>query len=127
MFKKYKWDIIIITILLLIGSASFIIINSIKTSSDSLIAKITDSNSEITEINLSKEKEEEREITVTGLYDDLIVGVKYNAIRVIYSSCPHQDCVKQGSVSTTNTPIVCLYNKVYIVLFDNTDNEDIVI
>lgn len=125
MFKKYKADIILICSLIIVGLLSCIIYFNFNSSSDHLVANITDSNNTLTQIDLSNESDNEREIEVIGLHDDLKVGVKHNSIRVIYSSCPHQDCVKIGSVSTTNKPIVCLYNKVYIVLIDNSGGNDI--
>lgn len=125
MFKKYKRDIILISILLVIGLLGCLVYFNFNSSSNNLIANITDSNNVVTKIDLEKESETEREITVDGLHEDLKVGVKHNAIRVIYSSCPHQDCVKIGTVSISNKPIVCLYNKVYIVLISNSDGNDI--
>ena len=125
MFKKYKRDIILISSLLIISLLACLVYFNFNGSSTNLVANITDSNNVVTQINLEKETETEREIIVDGLHQDLKVGVKHNAIRVIYSSCPHQDCVKMGTVSTTNKPIVCLYNKVYIVLISNSDGNDI--
>lgn len=125
MFKKFKADAILISSLLIVGIASCVIYFNFNNSSKNLIANITDSNNVVQTIDLSKKNNVEEKITITGLHDDLIVGVKQNAIRVIYSSCPHQDCVKMGTVSQTNKPIVCLYNKVYIVLASNESDNDI--
>jgi len=61
------------------------------------------------------------------IYDQVInmVAVEQGRIRMIMSVCPDELCVRQGWVSSGRVPIVCLPNRVIIIL-ESTDNEHIV-
>lgn len=111
--KKYKLDIILIVILLTISFASFLII-SLNAKKDNLIAKVYHHN-EI-KLNIDLENEINNEYTIEGDKGLLIIETKKNSIRVKKADCPHQDCVNEGWVSTTNKPIVCAHNGIYIIL-----------
>lgn len=126
MIKKYRYDILLISSLLIFSLVLSIFFFSLRKSGENMMASIRDANNVVLNIDLSSETKE-RIIIVDGKHEDLKVGIKHNSIRVVYSSCPHQDCVKKGSVSTTNDPIVCLYNKVYIVLTSSDEGTDIIV
>lgn len=113
-FKKYKVDIIVISVLLvtsLIGVISFLLINT--NSSDS-IATIYSMNKLVDEIDLNKETEI-RYFFVEGKHGQVKVQVSKNDIKIIESTCPNKSCILEGSAKTTK-PIICAYNEIYIEL-----------
>lgn len=67
--------------------------------------------------------------TVTGALGDVVIEVKDGKIRVAEEKSPLNYCSLQGWVDKTNVPIVCLPNKVLIVIEanGNANDEDIII
>ena len=111
--KKLRNDIILIASLLLVAIISLIVILSTRTKTN-LTAKVYVQNDIVETIDLSKK--EEKDYTVHGLNGDLTIHTRNGEICVSKSNCPHQDCVKTGYVGTSNRPIICAYNAVYIVI-----------
>ena len=111
--KKLRNDIILIASLLLVAIISLIVILSTRTKVH-LTAKVYVQNDIVETIDLSKK--EEKDYTVHGLNGDLTIHTRNGEICVSKSNCPHQDCVKMGYVGTSNRPIICAYNAVYIVI-----------
>ena len=111
--KKLRNDIILIASLLLVAIISLIVILSTRTKAH-LTAKVYVQNDIVETIDLSKK--EEKDYTVHGLNGDLTIHTRDGEICVSKSNCPHQDCVKMGYVGTSNRPIICAYNAVYIVI-----------
>ena len=111
--KKIRNDIILIASLLLVAIISLIVILSTRTKTN-LTAKVYVQNDIVETIDLSKK--EEKDYTVHGLNGDLTIHTRNGEICVSKSNCPHQDCVKMGYVGTSNRPIICAYNAVYIVI-----------
>ena len=111
--KKIRNDIILIASLLLVAIISLIVILSTRTKAH-LTAKVYVQNDIVETIDLSKK--EEKDYTVHGLNGDLTIHTRNGEICVSKSNCPHQDCVKMGYVGTSNRPIICAYNAVYIVI-----------
>lgn len=111
--KKLRNDIILIASLLLVAIISLIVILSTRTKTN-LTAKVYVQNDIVETIDLSKK--EEKDYTVHGLNGDLTIHTRNGEICVSKSNCPHQDCVKMGYVGTSNRPIICAYNAVYIVI-----------
>ena len=94
-FKKYKVDIIVISVLLvasLIGVISFLLINT--NSSDS-IATIYSMNKLVDEIDLNKETEI-RYFFVEGKHGQVKVQVSKNDIKIVESTCPNKSCILQS-------------------------------
>ena len=111
--KKIRNDIILIASLLLVAIISLIVILSTRTKTN-LTAKVYVQNDIVETIDLSKK--EEKDYTVHGLNGDITIHTRDGEICVSKSNCPHQDCVKMGYVGTSNRPIICAYNAVYIVI-----------
>lgn len=118
--RKIRNDIILIASLLLVAIISLIVILSTRTKAH-LTAKVYVQNDIVETIDLSKK--EEKDYTVHGLNGDLIIHTRNGEICVSKSNCPHQDCVKMGYVGTSNRPIVCAYNAVYIVIEGHTEYD----
>jgi hypothetical protein len=113
-WKKHLWDVIVVGTSALLASALSIYV-AVPKDGGSHVAEITGSSLTTQRVDLSKESAE-RTFTIQGKYDVMTVGVKYNAICVLDSDCPHQYCVRQGWVSEANHPIICTYNEIQIVI-----------
>ena len=114
--KKLRNDIILIASLLLVAVTALICVFATRRS-NSTVALIYVQN-ELTE-TIPLYTKEEKSLTVHGLNGDLEIATKDGAIAVVKSNCPHQDCVRMGFVKTTNQPIICAYNAVYVVIKNN--------
>ena len=121
--KSLKNDLILIGSLLLVAIISLVVVLSTRTK-DRLIAKIYVRDEVVEVIDLSKK--EEKTYTVHGINGDLNIHTRGGAICVANSNCPHQDCVNMGYVSTTNKPIICAYNQVYIVIESQIEQEIVI-
>lgn len=120
--KKYYRDIIII-LGVAICSLSTIFIVKCATKKNAVYAKISQQNTVVLSIDLSKEGEETREIPFPNEDVKMVIGVKKNAICVLRSECPHQDCVNIGWISDAGKPIVCAHYKVTIEISGTPIND----
>ena len=111
--KKYKFDIVIVVILLITSLFGTFFIKFYNKTNDN-IAYIYCENKLIHKIDLSKE-EEERLFNINGKKGIMTLSVQKNEIKVIKSTCPKKDCIKHGKATSLN-PIICVYNEVYIEL-----------
>ena len=118
--KKLRNDIILIASLLLVAVISLVVILSTRVKTN-LIAKVYVQSDIVETIDLSKK--EEKDYTVHGLKGDLIIHTRNGEICVLESNCPHQDCVKMGYIGSSNRPIICAYNAVYIVIEGNAEYD----
>lgn len=121
--KSLRNDLILIGSLLLVAIISLVVVLSTRTK-DRLTAKIYVRDEVVEVIDLSKK--EEKTYTVHGINGDLNIHTRGGAICVANSNCPHQDCVNMGYVSTTNKPIICAYNQVYIVIESQIEQEIVI-
>ena len=117
---KLRNDIILILSLLLVAAVTLIVLLT-RTTPGKKMAHISVSNQEVEVIDLSKN--EDKEYLINGTNGVLYVHTHDGAIAVIESNCPHQDCVRMGYVSTTNRPIICTYNAVYIIIEGDSLND----
>lgn len=53
-----------------------------------------------------------------------IVRVEPGKIGIIHASCPDKICVNQGFITNGALPIVCLPNKLFVVIVDDNDDLD---
>ena len=118
--KTLRNDIILVVSLLLVAIISLIVVLSTRTMTN-LIAKVYVQNDIVETIDLSKK--EEKDYTVHGLNGDLTIHTRDGQICVLKSNCPHQDCVKMGYIGSSNRPIICAYNAVYIVIEGNAEYD----
>ncbi|MCR5505594.1 MAG: NusG domain II-containing protein, partial [Bacilli bacterium] len=118
--KKIRNDIILIGIILLLAIGALIPI-LLTQKKNNLIAKIFVQNDLVETIDLSKK--EDKYYIINGTHGQVKVHTKEGAIAIVESNCPHHDCVNMGYVSTTNRPIVCAYNAVYIEIVGAKYND----
>jgi|LAHS01.1.fsa_nt_gb hypothetical protein len=113
-WEKHFWDVIVVGTSAILASALSIYV-AVPKSGGSHVAEITGSVTTTQRIDLSKISEETT-VQIQGKYDVMVLGLKYNAICVKESNCPHHVCINQGWVSEANHPIICTYNEVQIVI-----------
>lgn len=54
----------------------------------------------------------------------MVVEVCGGSVRVVESDCPEKLCVKSGWISRANIPIVCLPNKITIIIPSSDKKDD---
>ncbi len=67
------------------------------------------------------------DLTKDGTYsvmEGVIVEVSNKRIRMKESNCPQQLCVKMGWVSSPGVPIVCIPNKVMVIIEAENNKND---
>ena len=116
--KTIRNDIILIASLLLIAVIALIIV-LVTRKQENLVAQVTLNNEVVETIDLSDKSE--RDYIVEGLHGEVHIHTKDGAIAVVESNCPHQDCVHMGYIAETNSPIICAYNGVYIIILGSSD------
>ncbi len=121
--KKLRNDLILIGSLLLVAGITLAIIFSTRVKTN-LIAKICVQNTVVEVIDLSKK--EENDYIIDGINGKVRVHTKDGAIAIVESNCPHQDCVNMGYVNTSNRPIICAYNGVYITIEGKTSTDVVI-
>ncbi len=104
-----KAFVIIFISLILICLASTIFIMNCKSGT---VARITVDGELFREVDLSRNDTFEIPIDLGERHN--IVLVKNGEISMKEASCPDKLCIKQGSISHSGYPIVCLPNKVVI-------------
>ncbi len=115
-WKKHLWDFVLLFSLLL-GTGTYFAIdraNRSKTSNENLYAEIYVSSSLYKRIDLTKAPDQE--LLIEGTDFKMTIAIKDHAISVKESSCPGQECVKEGWVKEAGHPILCAYNHVLINL-----------
>jgi hypothetical protein len=118
-----KW---IIVFLLFIVICSVIIILQRNLSKDVKTAQISQNGKIIRTVDLENEKEVyEFEITASNGGTNT-VRVENGKIGIISASCPDKICVNQGFTDSGTLPVICLPNKLSIVIVDDNDDLDAV-
>lgn len=120
-----KGDKIVGIVLLIIVLISFGAASIYKTviKGTENIAVIKRAGAVIRTIDLNKVKVAE-EIKLSANKDNYnTILVEHNRISIKDSNCPHQECVKSGSISEPGQMIVCLPYKLIISIQGQSNNE----
>ena len=118
--KTLRNDLILILSLLVVAVTCLVLV-LVNQKKSNLVAKVSVQNEVVLTIDLSKMEEED--YYVEGVHGTVHIHTKDGAIAIVESNCPHQDCVRMGYVSTTNRPIICTYNAVYIIIEGDSLND----
>ena len=120
-------DKVFISIVFILSVALFLSTGKLveTVNADLTQAVVTFKDKEVLRINMNKDEF----YTVSGELGDVVVEVKDGKIRVAEEISPLNYCSLQGWVDKTNVPIVCLPNKILIVVEANqaATDEDIII
>ncbi len=115
--KKFRFDIIIISVLvisLVTWLVFWVIIASNKNTKTKAVIKYDD------EIIMELDMSENTEIELFDLGDGrklkykMIIVIENKKVWVEENECPNHDCIKEGKKSKVGDVIVCLPNKVVI-------------
>lgn len=121
--KNLKWACVFL--LLIIISLLVLLIHE-RLGETAKTAQIIQDGQVIQTIDLQNIKEPyEFEITAkNGGYNT--IRVENGKIGIIHASCPDKICVKQGLITNGTLPIVCLPNKLSVVVVNGNDELDAV-
>lgn len=114
--KKYKNDIILISIIIFICLVFLLIINLNK--KDAKYASVYYDSKLIKKIDLSIDNT----YNVKGYNGNVKIVVKNNKIKVAKENSPKHLCSKQGYINKSYESIICLPNKIVIEI----DSKDII-
>lgn len=128
-----RWDIIIVTILVLISFLPFTIFSavqakSLKDNTKDRVAIVTLDNKQIRTIKLTGNNRTFRFTVHSGDGDENTIEVKKERIRIKSANCPDQNCVLTGFISKPGQTIVCLPHRVVIEIKSNHEpSQDIIV
>ncbi len=114
MLKKYKNDIIIISIIVLIAVFLLVFMNYSKKQGNVIIVTIDDEIYETYDLN--------QDITV-NLHTGNTLVIKDNTAYVSESNCRDKICINQGKISIVGETIICLPHKLVIEVKEADYNE----
>lgn len=121
--KNLKW--VCVFLLLIIISLLVLLIHE-RLGETAKTAQIIQDGQVIQTIDLQNVKEPyEFEITAKNGGHNTI-RVENGKIGIIHASCPDKICVKQGFITNGTLPIVCLPNKLSVVVVNGNDELDAV-
>ena len=130
MFKKYKNDIILCFVILIVIIVTIVFFNIDNNKSKVLNAEVWLMGNKIDEIDLSNITKSETRTYRFDYYSENVeikVELDNNMIRVISSDCPNKICVDTGWTSSPNKPIICMEYGFKILLKNNLNDYDIVV
>lgn len=112
MLKKYKNDIIVISVIIIIALIIFIVTNSFKAEGHTVMVTIDDKVYD--EYDLSSD------ITISLDIGNTLV-IKDNEAYVIDSTCEDKICISHGRISSVGETIICLPHKLIIEVKGDSD------
>jgi hypothetical protein len=77
-----------------------------------LVAAVTVGNREVTTLSLSTPSD----FVVRGTLGEMLLQVTNRRIRVLRSTCPNQVCVRQGAVHRPGEMLVCVPNRLVVLI-----------
>ncbi len=117
--KKYRNDVILIIIMIILSVSSWVIIDTVKTEGGSVVV-LTDGK-ETARYPLNKDAE----ITIKNEDKFNLLIIKDGTAKIIEASCPDKLCVNQHSITYNGETITCLPNKVVVkVISEKTPETD---
>lgn len=116
-----KSDFKLIAVIFIISILLIVLMNSNNNKGD--YALVYYSNTIVSKIDLNIDKE----YTIKGYNGQVVIKVNSGKIGVIKETSPRNLCSKQGFVSNSNEPIVCLPNKIVIKIEKESNEIDTVI
>lgn len=121
--KNLKWALVFVLIIVICALVILLHNNSSKTAKNAEIIQNGEVIRTVDLQNVPKPYEFEV-ISPDGGYNT--VRVEYGKIGIIHASCPDQICVKQGFIANGVLPVVCLPNRLSVVITDDSNDLDAV-
>lgn len=115
-----KSDIKLIIFVILIVVLTIIIINLNKSKGNTVEVYYED------DLVLSMDLYTDNIYTVKGLLGDVVIEVKDKKVRVVKENSPKNICSKEGYISDSTKPLICLPNKIVIKIVQDDDVDGVV-
>lgn len=119
--QQSKWgDYVVAAMFVVFASASVWLPSLAPENPQARLAQVTIANRRARDIDLRQPQT----VSFQGLRGEVIVEVTGRRIRVRSSVCPNQFCVKQGFVSRPGQMLVCVPNRL-VILITGTQQSDL--
>ncbi len=108
-------DWLIMLLFVALAAGSFWLGGWVGTSEDTttdLVAVVTVGNQQMATLSLTKPTD----FVVHGALGEMLLQVANHHIRVLHSTCPNQVCVRQGAVQQAGEMLVCVPNRVVLLI-----------
>ena len=115
-----KNDIKLIIFIIIIGAVFILFININKEEGNAIEVYYED------KLILSADLNVNDVYTVDGKLGDVVIEVKDKKVRVVKENSPKNICSKEGYISDSTKPLICLPNKVVIKIVQSSDTDGVV-
>lgn len=113
-------DIYLIIFVVLVGLFIYFTINFNTKDGDTVLVYYEDE--EVLRVNLNIDNN----YVVEGLLGDVEIEVNDKKVRVVRENSPRNICSKEGYISDSSRPLICLPNKIVIKIVGNDDIDGVV-
>lgn len=121
--KKYKWDFIVVFILIIITFASWILLNNFTDKKQGNRVEVYVDN----QLKHTYALETDGEYEIGDNSNKNIIVVKDKQVYMKEADCPDRICVRQGKISNNKETIICLPHKLVVkVVSDKKSKADAV-
>lgn len=121
--KKYKWDFIVVFILIIIAFASWILLNNFTDKKQGNRVEVYVDN----QLKHTYALETDGEYEIGDNSNKNIIVVKDKQVYMKEADCPDRICVRQGKISNNKETIICLPHKLVVkVVSDKKSKADAV-
>lgn len=108
LLKKYRNDIILIFLMIILSFSAWIIIGAVKVEGGTVI--VVNEGKETARYSLS----DDLEVTIKNGKDYNLLVIKNGTAKITDASCPDKLCVKQHDIAFNGETITCLPNKIVV-------------
>ena len=119
--KKYKADIVLIAILVVVAFISYIVIYNLISKQGNVVEVYSDSKL-IKKVPLDTDTE--FEVKIDNHIN--VVRVEKGFVSMLDADCPDKLCEKQGKIHNNGETIICLPNKIVIKVNTEKQSSDAV-
>ena len=115
-----KNDIKLIIFIIIIGFVCIFLINFNKEEGNAIEVYYED------KLILSADLNIDNVYTVDGKLGDVVIEVKDRKVRVLKENSPRNICSREGYISDSSKPLICLPNKIIIKIVDSSEIDGVV-
>ena len=115
-----KNDIKLIIFIIIIGFVCIFLINFNKEEGNTIEVYYED------KLILSADLNIDNVYTVDGKLGDVVIEVKDRKVRVLKENSPRNICSREGYISDSTKPLICLPNKIIIKIVDSSKIDGVV-
>lgn len=115
-----KNDIKLIIFIIIIGFVFILFININKEEGNAIEVYYED------KLILSADLNVNDVYTVDGKLGDVVIEVKDRKVRVLKENSPRNICSREGYISDSTKPLICLPNKIIIKIVDSSEIDGVV-